>query len=203
MDINASGQSADISLPTFWTPLSENDVILLRKRNRRRRFDISIVYAVAARCSFGFPQVLVCRPERKEGSPFPTLFWLTCPYLDRKCGELESLHKIRELEELFSTRPTEVARWHKEYALLRKSISETGIDIPTGVGGIDSQELPMRSNACIFRQPHGLDGDTIQLQTGCKRVWGCGMFQRTLRELRSASAETSGMKRVVSQRHRT
>jgi hypothetical protein len=142
MDINASGQSADISLPTFWTPLSENDVILLRKRNRRRRFDISIVYAVAARCSFGFPQVLVCRPERKEGSPFPTLFWLTCPYLDRKCGELESLHKIRELEELFSTRPTEVARWHKEYALLRKSISETGIDIPTGVGGIDSQGAP-------------------------------------------------------------
>ena len=142
MDINASGQSADISLPTFGLRLSENDVILLRKRNRRRRFDISIVYAVAARCSFGFPQVLVCRPERKEGSPFPTLFWLTCPYLDRKCGELESLHKIRELEELFSTRPTEVARWHKEYALLRKSISETGIDILTGVGGIDSQEPP-------------------------------------------------------------
>ena len=142
MDIEKFRQPEDKSLPAFWTPLSENDVILLRKRNRRRRFDLSLVYAVGARCSFGFPQVLVCRPERKGGSPFPTLFWLTCPYLDRKCGELESLHKIRELEELFSEKATEVARWHEKYALLRKSISEIGIDIPTGVGGIDNDGAP-------------------------------------------------------------
>lgn len=142
MDIEQFRQPEDKSLPAFWTPLSESDAVLLRKRNIRRRFDLSIVYAVAARCRFGFPQVLVCRPERRGGSPFPTLFWLTCPYLDRKCGEMESLHKIGELEEIFRTREDDVALWHQKYALLRKSISVTGIDIPTGVGGINLQEAP-------------------------------------------------------------
>ena len=73
MDIEQFRQPEDKSLPAFWTPLSESDAVLLRKRNIRRRFDLSIVYAVAARCRFGFPQVLVCRPERRGGSPFPTL----------------------------------------------------------------------------------------------------------------------------------
>ena len=128
--------------PAFWTPLSGGDIAILRKRNSRRRFDLSIIYAVAARCSYEFPQVLVCRPHRRGGTPFPTMFWLTCPFLDRKCGELESLQKIGELEGLFMTRHTEVSIWHERYALLRKSISAKETDIPTGVGGINWRDVP-------------------------------------------------------------
>ncbi len=142
MGIKAFSQPADKGLPAFWTDLNESDIAVLKKNNRRRRFDLSMVYAVAARCSFGYPQVLVCRPERSGGAPFPTLFWLVCPYLDRKCGELESLHKIGELEEIFKSRNEEVSVWHDRYAALRSAISETGRDIPTGVGGIDRNEAP-------------------------------------------------------------
>ncbi|MGD9666864.1 MAG: DUF501 domain-containing protein [Synergistaceae bacterium] len=128
--------------PAFWTPLNDDDIAVLRKRNSRRRFDLSIIYAVAARCSYGFPQVLVCRPYRRGGTPFPTMFWLTCPFLDRKCGELESLRKIGELEELFRIRHNEVCRWHEKYALLRKSLSLKGSDMRTGVGGINWHDVP-------------------------------------------------------------
>ncbi|NLD05210.1 MAG: DUF501 domain-containing protein [Synergistaceae bacterium] len=129
-------------MPAFWTSLTEEDISLLKERNRRRRFDISIIFAVAARCSFGYPQVLVCRQRRKGGAPFPTLFWLTCPFLDRKCGELESLQKISELEELFRYRKTEISYWHERYAFLRKNVSEEDADISTGVGGINWQDAP-------------------------------------------------------------
>lgn len=142
MAIDFSMEPADSCPPAFWEPLKDYDVSLLRERNRNRRFDLSIVFAVAARCSFGFPQVLVCRPHRRSGSPFPTLFWLTCPFLDRKCGELESLQKISELEEVFKSRKKEVAQWHERYVLLRNNISLKDINIPTGVGGINWQDVP-------------------------------------------------------------
>ena len=142
MAIESSMEPADNRLPAFWESLTDDDVSLLKERNKNRRFDLSIVYAVAARCSFGFPQVLVCRPHRRKGSPFPTLFWLTCPFLDRKCGELESLQKISELEEVFKSKKTEVALWHERYIFLRKSISLKDIDISTGVGGINWHDVP-------------------------------------------------------------
>lgn len=142
MTENSFTKPAADKLPAFWTSLSDVDVGILRKRNSHRRFDLSIVYAVAARCSFGFPQVLVCRPHRRGGTPFPTMLWLTCPFLDRKCGELESLQKIGELEELFRDRQTEVSLWHERYVLLRHSISEEDIDIPVGVGGINWRDVP-------------------------------------------------------------
>lgn len=139
------------SLPAFWTSLNDDDITILKERNSRRRFDLSIIYAVAARCSFGYPQVLVCRPHKKGGTPFPTLFWLTCPFLDRKCGELESLKKIGELEELFKSRKKEVYCWHQKYISLRESISEENIEIPTGVGGINWLDAP-HAVKCIHLQ---------------------------------------------------
>ena len=142
MAIDFSIEPTDNCPPAFWEPLTDDDVSVLRERNKNRRFDLSIVHAVAARCSFGFPQVLVCSPHRLGGSPFPTLFWLTCPFLDRKCGELESLQKISELEEVFKSRKTEVALWHERYVSLRQNISLDDVTIPTGVGGIKWQDVP-------------------------------------------------------------
>jgi hypothetical protein len=46
---------------------------------------------------FGVPQVIACSPLR-DGKPFPTTFWLTCPHLVRLCGVLESEGAVTELE---------------------------------------------------------------------------------------------------------
>ncbi len=83
---------------------------------------MSDVLAIVRRCRFGFPQAVVSSPLSRDMRPFPTLFWLTCPYLKRRCGELESLHKISALEKIFSSMADKVAHYHAYYAALRLSL---------------------------------------------------------------------------------
>ena len=61
---------------------------IARQMGRRAR----CVVAVAARCPAGHPAVITCYPLRREGgrlTPFPTLYWLTCPSLSRSLAHLE------------------------------------------------------------------------------------------------------------------
>lgn len=130
---------ADIFYPiTCWSELKKLDKTFLAKQNAGRRFDISVIRAIAKRCSHGFPQVIVCHPFAGK-EPFPTTFWLTCPYLDRKCGELESHQQISRLEEVFAVRSECVLMWHLEYAALRKSL----------LAPLDMQEIAANNPGCI------------------------------------------------------
>ncbi|HET6498971.1 MAG TPA: DUF501 domain-containing protein [Coriobacteriia bacterium] len=45
---------------------------------------------VETTCRFGFPQVIGTPPALRDGTPFPTLFWLTCPWLVASVGAAES-----------------------------------------------------------------------------------------------------------------
>lgn len=139
--------------PASWSRLTNGDSSLFTKIFVNRHFDISLVYAVARRCAAGFPQVVVCRPVTGAGTPFPTLFWLTCPCLDKRCGELESLHKITELEEVMRSMPDEAKQWHADYAKMRLKLAGESASrrlSPSmlrslengGVGGIDWHEHP-------------------------------------------------------------
>jgi uncharacterized protein len=47
-------------------------------------------WAVARRCHLGVPMVIENYPRLDDGSPFPTLFWLTCPMLVKRASRLES-----------------------------------------------------------------------------------------------------------------
>ncbi|MEG1799920.1 MAG: DUF501 domain-containing protein [Synergistaceae bacterium] len=112
--------------------------------------------AVAKRCRHGHPQVLLCKPLSESMEPFPTIFWMTCPYLDKKCGELESEHKIRELESLLSGNEEEIKKFHTEYTDLRMSLIPAAQKetlntkypkmmekmLTVGVGGINWHEAP-------------------------------------------------------------
>lgn len=53
---------------------------------------------IAARCSYGHPQVIRVHPI-VDGEPFPTLFWLTCPYLGRRIDRLEAEGLIGRMED--------------------------------------------------------------------------------------------------------
>lgn len=48
------------------------------------------VWRVAQRCSHGRPAVIANRPTLDDGTPFPTLYWLTCPHLADVVSERES-----------------------------------------------------------------------------------------------------------------
>ena len=65
--------------------------------SKNRRFDSSLVVAVK-KCRFNHAQVIICRPIGKNLRPFPTSFWLMCPYLIKLAGKIESDGGVSELE---------------------------------------------------------------------------------------------------------
>lgn len=60
--------------------------------------------AVARRCSHGFPQVVRVHPA-VEREPFPTLYWLTCPWLRLRIDRLEADGWIGRLERRLADDP--------------------------------------------------------------------------------------------------
>lgn len=60
------------------------------------------VLEVSYRCSFGFPMVIKSKPVL-EGKPFPTIYWLTCPYLRYRVSQLEANGDIPKYEKLLSS----------------------------------------------------------------------------------------------------
>jgi uncharacterized protein len=45
---------------------------------------------VAARCAYGFPAVTEQAPYGEDGTPFPTTYYLTCPWLVSEIARLEA-----------------------------------------------------------------------------------------------------------------
>ena len=83
------------------------------------------VLGISRRCAYGFPQVIVNRPvtlEIADITVFPTLFWLTCPYLRKAVSRLESEGWISRFEERLETDPAfaeQVADDHATHAETR------------------------------------------------------------------------------------
>jgi hypothetical protein len=54
---------------------------------------------VVVRCHLGLPVVSSVPEQLKDGTPFPTSFWLTCPLARRRVGRLEGRGAVREWDE--------------------------------------------------------------------------------------------------------
>lgn len=61
--------------------------------------------AVVHRCAFGLPSVARVDPRLEDGTPFPTVFWLTCPLLRSQVGRLEADHAMVGLNQRLETEP--------------------------------------------------------------------------------------------------
>lgn len=89
-----------------WTEVTEADLAVLERQLGRKP---RAVAAVAARCRCGKPLVIVNRPVSEDASGklsvFPTLFWLTSPYLVREVSALEAEGWIARLEERLAADP--------------------------------------------------------------------------------------------------
>jgi hypothetical protein len=102
------------------------------------------VLAVETLCPYGYPQVIVNRPVSATDSDiaiFPTLYWLTCPYLCRELAVLEGEGLIARFEQriredaLFAAA---VERNHENYAKRRLSL------VPSDVQQRLKEEYPER-----------------------------------------------------------
>jgi hypothetical protein len=66
---------------------------------------------VAHRCSCGLPDVVETAPRLADGTPFPTLFYVTCPRAASAIGRLEASGLMREMTERLRIDPELAAKY--------------------------------------------------------------------------------------------
>lgn len=91
--------------------------------------------AVAHRCNCGLPDVVQTHPRLADGSPFPTLFYLTCPRAVASVSRLEAAGLMREMtDELAEDESlrTAYAAAHASYLRERDSLDELPIEASAG-----------------------------------------------------------------------
>lgn len=95
---------------------------------------------VVARCHLGLPVVVQVPPLLDDGTPFPTLFWLTCPLASTRIGRIESSGGVRRMEAKAGSDArfgAALAAANADYAAERDAmIGDHDGPVPTGgVGG--------------------------------------------------------------------
>jgi hypothetical protein len=92
--------------------------------------------AVAHRCPCGLPDVVETAPRLPDGTPFPTLYYLTCPRAAAAIGGLEAAGTMREMTGRLADEKTKAAyqRAHDDYTARRDAAARAeGIDpLPPG-----------------------------------------------------------------------
>lgn len=103
---------------------------------------------VAHRCPCGEPDVVATPPRLPDGTPFPTLYYLTCPRAAAAIGTLESSGLMREMEARLSTEPELAAAYaaaHEAYLAERSALGErAGVGEVPEIEGITAGGMPTR-----------------------------------------------------------
>ncbi|MFD7655227.1 DUF501 domain-containing protein [Actinosynnema sp. NPDC059797] len=91
--------------------------------------------AVAARCPSGHPAVVRTNPRLEDGTPFPTLYYLTCPRLTSLVSRLESAGVMKEMTERLAVDEELAGRYlraHEAYLAERDAIEPLGTTVTAG-----------------------------------------------------------------------
>ncbi len=91
---------------------------------------------VAVRCPHGYPAVSEQAPHTGDGTPFPTTFWLTCPWLVAAVSRLEAAGAVRRYSAAAAADPdlgSSLAKAHAEQRRIRP-------ELDAGVGGASRDE---------------------------------------------------------------
>ncbi|TDV45459.1 DUF501 domain-containing protein [Actinophytocola oryzae] len=90
---------------------------------------------VAYRCPSGHPAVIKTSPRLDDGTPFPTLYYLTCPRLTSLTSRLEASGLMKEMTDRLATDPDLAAAYlaaHRSYLAERDAIEPLGTDVSAG-----------------------------------------------------------------------
>jgi uncharacterized protein len=85
--------------------------------------------AIAHRCTCGLVDVVETSPRLEDGTPFPTLYYLTCPKAASAIGRLESEGLMREMTARLADDPELAARYEaaqQDYLARRDAIDVLG-----------------------------------------------------------------------------
>ncbi len=93
------------------------------------------IRAVAHRCPSGHPSVIQTSPRLEDGTPFPTLYYLTCPKLTSLVSRLEASGLMREMTDRLADDEELAAAYlaaHRSYLATRDAIDPLGTDVSAG-----------------------------------------------------------------------
>lgn len=96
---------------------------------------------VVSRCALGLPVVTQVPPILEDGTPFPTMFWLSCPLAVTRIGRLEGAGGVKTMEWKAEAVPefgVALLEANRRYEAQRDSLLPTGANpAPSGgVGGV-------------------------------------------------------------------
>jgi uncharacterized protein len=93
------------------------------------------VRSVAYRCPCGLPSVVQTSPRLADGTPFPTLYYLTCRRLTGLVGRIEASGAMREMTERLAADPQLARAYqaaHESYLAERDALEPLGTQVSAG-----------------------------------------------------------------------
>jgi hypothetical protein len=116
--------------------------------------DPRAIRAVAHRCPCGNPDVVETSPALPDGTPFPTLYYLTCPRAASAIGTLEASGLMREMTARLARDPELAAAYqaaHESYLARREEIGHV-----EQIAGISAGGMPNRVKCLHVLVGHSL-----------------------------------------------
>ncbi|MFN8125462.1 MAG: DUF501 domain-containing protein [Candidatus Nanopelagicales bacterium] len=112
------------------------------------------VVAIAHRCPCGDPDVVTTRPRLDDGTPFPTVYYLTCPRAAAAISTLEAQGLMSEMTGRLAEDPDLAAAHsaaHDDYLSRRSAIG----DVPE-IAGVSAGGMPDRVKCLHVLAAHSL-----------------------------------------------
>jgi hypothetical protein len=112
------------------------------------------IRAVAHRCPCGNPDVIETSPRLPDGTPFPTLYYLTCPRASAAIGTLESSGLMREMTDRLRDDPDLASAYraaHESYLARREQIGHVD-----EIAGVSAGGMPGRVKCLHVLVAHAL-----------------------------------------------
>jgi hypothetical protein len=110
--------------------------------------------AVAHRCPCGLPDVVETAPRLADGTPFPTLYYLTCPRAAAAVGRLEASGLMSRMTDRLRADPELAAAYrgaHESYLARRERLGE----VPE-IAGVSAGGMPDRVKCLHVLVAHSL-----------------------------------------------
>jgi uncharacterized protein len=147
-----------VTTPPF-DPPSDRDIAIVSAQLGRPARD---VIGIPARCACGAPTVVATKPRLANGTPFPTLYYMSHPAATASMSRLEANGVMPELAALLEDETTAAAYRHAHETYLADRESIAHVD---EIDGISAGGMPTRVK-CL----HALVGHSLAAGPGVNPI---------------------------------
>lgn len=152
---------------TAFEPASDDDIRIVSAQLGRPARGVA---GIAARCACGKPTVVATQPRLDDGTPFPTLYYLTHPAATAAMSVLEAEGVMTEFNELLKADAAlreAYAAAHRAYLADRATLGDV-----TEIDGVSAGGMPNRVK-CL----HALAAHALAAGTGVNPIGDLGLMR--------------------------